>query len=729
MKQFITLLVIAICIVGGQVLPAFAGGWPGDPTKNIQIIKGQLEKSHPSICPDGKGGEIIVWQDARALGSFHIWAQRIDINGNKKWGSPVDTGLLICNANDNQINPQVVSDNNGGAYVVWLDARKANNGNDTDIYAQYIDSTGKPGTGWPALSTNQGLAVVKDSAQQTNFTVISDGLNGAFVAWEDSRLCFKYDTTLKPITGGYPPHVIRVDTNFKCNPAATASASTSPRVFLQHMTPDGLTWKTDGVASCDSVHKHSQTGPRLVADTAGGVYVIWSEFVSGTTSLYWQNIRANGYMRYDATGMVLCTHPSSKANVSVVSDRKNGFFAVWDDGRNTGATGWDLYAQHVNPSFTSAGNLGWLSTGDTICLATQDQQNSSVLCDTNGNLIVVWQDQRNLNVGPDYFATDLFGQLISVATGKPLWATGGIALIKASRSQTNQILAFDTASNGFWMCWMDFRAGTGGASDIYGTRIKPDGGAVWSAFPTGVAICTAANNQDQPAMCLSGNGMVSVWHDGRSPSTEYQGSIYAQKVFPDGTLPVEISSFTAVAAGEPGRVNISWKTATEINTAGFELLRQRDDGDMISIAAYSTTQGLQARGVAGAGATYSFVDNHAAGERCAYKLVSIDNDGSRSEYGPVIVRLAAPTSLSLDQNFPNPFSHSTVVGFALPHAADVTIRITDMLGREVSASMLAQQTAGWHSYTVNGSAMIPGTYFLVLESAGSTLRQRMTIAR
>jgi endo-1,4-beta-xylanase len=70
-----------------------------------------------------------------------------------------------------------------------------------------------------------------------------------------------------------------------------------------------------------------------------------------------------------------------------------------------------------------------------------------------------------------------------------------------------------------------------------------------------------------------------------------------------------------------------------------------------------------------------------------------------------------PTSFELAQNFPNPFNPSTVIRYQLPAAGHVTLKIYDILGREVTTLMDGKQNAGYYSVTFNAGKYSSGVYF------------------
>ena len=79
-----------------------------------------------------------------------------------------------------------------------------------------------------------------------------------------------------------------------------------------------------------------------------------------------------------------------------------------------------------------------------------------------------------------------------------------------------------------------------------------------------------------------------------------------------------------------------------------------------------------------------------------------------------------PDQAFLHQNFPNPFNPATTIRFDLPEEGRVTLRVFDLLGREVAALMEAERGAGrhevvWDGKTVAGTTAGTGVYFFRME--------------
>ncbi|MCX6135971.1 MAG: T9SS type A sorting domain-containing protein [Ignavibacteriales bacterium] len=77
-----------------------------------------------------------------------------------------------------------------------------------------------------------------------------------------------------------------------------------------------------------------------------------------------------------------------------------------------------------------------------------------------------------------------------------------------------------------------------------------------------------------------------------------------------------------------------------------------------------------------------------------------------------------PENYSLSQNYPNPFNPNTWIEYSIPQQSHVTIKIFDLLGREVAVLVNEKKDAGRYSVQWNASAMPSGIYFYRLEANG-----------
>ncbi len=77
-----------------------------------------------------------------------------------------------------------------------------------------------------------------------------------------------------------------------------------------------------------------------------------------------------------------------------------------------------------------------------------------------------------------------------------------------------------------------------------------------------------------------------------------------------------------------------------------------------------------------------------------------------------------PSQYILYQNYPNPFNPTTVIAYSLPTPAAVTLKVYDLLGREIRTLVNGRQNAGQHSITFDAGNCPSGVYFYRLQ-AGS----------
>ena len=111
--------------------------WPSGGVTISSVMNDQW-KCH--LTPVYDGETIIMWEDERnGTDNFDIYAQQVDTTGTISWTA---NGIAVCDATGHQTDLQIIPNGYGGAIATWEDAR---NGTDNvDIYAQRVDGTGLP---------------------------------------------------------------------------------------------------------------------------------------------------------------------------------------------------------------------------------------------------------------------------------------------------------------------------------------------------------------------------------------------------------------------------------------------------------------------------------------------------------------------------------------------------------------------------------------------------------
>ena len=80
----------------------------------------------------------------------------------------------------------------------------------------------------------------------------------------------------------------------------------------------------------------------------------------------------------------------------------------------------------------------------------------------------------------------------------------------------------------------------------------------------------------------------------------------------------------------------------------------------------------------------------------------------------------APDDFVLNQNYPNPFNPSTTISFELPSESFVSLKVYNVLGKEVATLVSEKLVAGRYDVTFNGSQLTSGVYFYRLQAGKYT---------
>jgi hypothetical protein len=95
---------------------------------------------------------------------------------------------------------------------------------------------------------------------------------------------------------------------------------------------------------------------------------------------------------------------------------------------------------------------------------------------------------------------------------------------------------------------------------------------------------------------------------------------------------------------------------------------------------------------------------------------------------PVSDLETSPDGYALAPSAPNPFSRETSISFALPEAAQVDLRVYDVLGRVVATLVDEERGAGTHTVAFDASSLPAGTYVYRMEAGSySEARQMMVV--
>ena len=84
---------------------------------------------------------------------------------------------------------------------------------------------------------------------------------------------------------------------------------------------------------------------------------------------------------------------------------------------------------------------------------------------------------------------------------------------------------------------------------------------------------------------------------------------------------------------------------------------------------------------------------------------------------------------SLSQNYPNPFNPSTIINYHVAVSSFISLKVFDILGKEVATLVNQKQNAGSYSVDFNGSNLPSGIYFYKLEANNFSITKRMLLIK
>jgi hypothetical protein len=235
--------------------------------------------------------------------------------------------------------------------------------------------------------------------------------------------------------------------------------------------------------------------------------VVWGYAeTSGQYDIYGMRVSKEGEF-LDGEPFVISDASGSQMSPSVAFDGTN-YLVVWYDSRGGS---YDIYGSRVAQDGTVLN-----SAGIAISTAIGYQFQPDVSFDGT-NFMVVWQDQRSDT--SDIYASrvDQDGIVLDPA---------GIAVSVASDEQNYPFIDFDGTN--YFVAWYDKR--TGIDNDIYGTLLNTNGTVL---NPSGIAISTAANDQNISSVSFDGTNYLVTWHDRRGGS-DYD--IYGARVNRSGVV-------------------------------------------------------------------------------------------------------------------------------------------------------------------------------------------------
>lgn len=273
-------------------------------------------------------------------------------------------------------------------------------------------------------------------------------------------------------------------------------------------------WAENGTLICDAMR--DQLWPDIASDGNRGAFITWYDYRSQTNfDIFAQYVAPDGSPLWTTNGVAVAVANRDQMHARIIADGSGGAIIVWQDERYIDVSGIDIYAQR----FDSDGNIVWMINGRMICGETGYQFYPHVISDGAGGAIIAWNDERSGN-------RDIYAQRID-ADGNNLWDAGGIAVATGADDQLFMDGFISDGSGGAFIGWQ--RQPAGANWNVVVQRISSDGSLLWGAG--GVPLSSPIAIKSTPVLTRDDAGGIYVaWGDKRDD----EGDVYAQRVDADG---------------------------------------------------------------------------------------------------------------------------------------------------------------------------------------------------
>lgn len=306
--------------------------WVAD---GVEVSDIQSLRAGASVVPDGSGGVIIAFADARnsnqaendIFDNIDIYAQRINSSGALLW---TGDGKPVCTSAFNQYmageylqSKASVSDGAGGIIILFDDS--TNDDGTSKYYAQRLNAAGT--VQWAAAGIPVSIFVTAKSLMN----VVSDGAGGIVSFWSEDR-----------------------------------TTSSVYNLYAQRILANGTTnWAADGLKLVDQLGGYIGFGNGMVEDGTGNYIFTWTD---NNNVLKAQKINNSGVTQWGTTNRDVCTRSGSFPVLSsVVRSDAGSTIISWLDNRNFNTSSSDIYTAKLdglgylvaNNAYISVANGNW----------------------------------------------------------------------------------------------------------------------------------------------------------------------------------------------------------------------------------------------------------------------------------------------------------------------------------------------------------------------------------
>ncbi|MBC8374478.1 MAG: T9SS type A sorting domain-containing protein [FCB group bacterium] len=708
------------------------GEWSNDPGNPVNLGTG----IQPQIVSTSDGGAYVAWLTS---GNFHIYLQRLDINGNPQWNTG---GILVSDAPNSSwiavYHMNLAVDAADNAIISSVDTRTGN----WEVYVYKIDTAGTH------VWNEDGLVLSSNGSENIAPRLLVEPSDTSIVvSWFES--------------------------------------ANNSSLHLQRISPAGeQLWGAGGLTV--STFNASLVSPQPALSSDGHILVQaikqTGSFPALSSQVILQKYALDGTAQWNAWLPLAdpVGFPLGNWLQDIQPDLQGGAFSSWTEMTSQNQTG-------KIQSVGDTGSLDWAFPTEASTSENNFRVSPRLTPANDGSgVYAVWgeSDAAQINRG-------ILAQLIDT-TGTRQWGDGGLAVESMGSSSFLDINADELDEDLLLSYIRQYSLGT---MDIFASRLETDGSFVWDTER--VPVTNSATEKSDLSMTRGPSCAFLTWSEAGSIKAHClldNGSLGIPGETPQDTLnyfPLMVNS-GVVLASEIDTTTFIIVYSTNINGnvyyafdtyyPGESINQFRVDGNQVKVwdgtddaVLYDISVPINTTWEFNVGDHSSEITFISRGDTietglgvyencfCFHRFIGADyeyydwlaEDGGLVQRDVVTIAgtrryimidvllpvaieeekpSTTPGNFQLNQNYPNPFNPSTRIQYELPEQAEISVAIYDVNGTQVIELLNGVQEAGnhilqWHAVNEGGAPVPSGVYFCRVNGLGLTQTIKMVLLR
>lgn len=486
-------------------------------------------------------------------------------------------------------------------------------------------------------------------------------------------------------------------------------------IFIQQCKNNSRVSDSNLIAHDDGGHALLES-PSIAVNSRENFVIVWYDLSNEKIDTYAQLYDNNGVRK--GNNFKVNPNDGSMIPSSVCMESDGNFLLAW---KNDSDKQRGIYVQRFTSSGKKAENFQVCTTTDSV-----SYRNISVACDKFENLLITWQEYSYTAENPDNQSMNIYARLFS---------NNGTILKEKFRvnsfSDNNIRYAPSSSMNSegnFVVTWYEEQ---NGERYILAQRFLDDGNPAGSNLIVNESKGSFVAGSPAVDIDDEGNFVIS-WIDNRYLYNDIFGQIFSKdgKALGNNFKINEehaYCSMPTISVRDNGDFVVAWVSSGGSNDKDIYAQRFLKDGTKVGNN-YCITNNTRKNQKA---PDIRLMNNRIY---CTWVNRSFETDiWANVLYwdDPVDIsnksNIHTKPTFSLAQNYPNPFNESTIINYSIQQPGFISLKIYDVLGREVRTLVNEFKSSGSYTVHLNSQELSSGIYFYKLNSVNNVINIKKLI--